>query len=188
MDRMAVARTVLNLYSNLEFICEIIDKEVNSATNIMAKTSNAYLGSMLQLYDSVSNVIYRKSMLVNLKIYLEQALSMLSEENAGILYLRYMDKFSTKQIAIFTDNTVRAIDKKLFEATKLLSINLNRVGLTDEKFKEILNSEKWINVLYNFFCGVKRELPSNCCEIKVTNGIVTHSTINKLTKREYRCM
>jgi len=188
MDKIAIARTVLNLYSNLEYICEKIDNEVNSTTQIMAKTSYAYIGTMLNVYESVSEVIYRKSLLVNLKIYLEQALGLLSSDRAGILYLKYMDKFSTRQIAMFTDSNIRNVERNLILATREFASNLCKVGLTEEKFLEVLKNEKWINHIYQYFSKNNYQPTTSVCEIKISNGIITHGTINKLTKREFRCM
>ncbi len=188
MNRYAVARTVLNIYSNLENICNKIDKEVNQSTRILAEASNAYFGTLLKTFDSISDVIYRKSMLVNLKIYLEQALNKLPCELSAILYLKYMDRFSIKQISVVTENSFKNTERKLMLATKKFSNYLIDVGLTDEKFASVLTSESWIRKIYLYFCGVKKELSPCCCEIKITNGIITNNSINALTKKEFRCL
>jgi len=106
---------------------------------------------------------------------------------ASLLYLRYKDKFSAKQIAAFTGINIRAIEHKISYSTKVFSNNLIHVGLTDEKFLEIMNNENWIKKIYFYFCGLCKEKETTTCEIKISNGIITENCINRLTNKEYRC-
>ena len=187
MNKIAVGKTLLNIYPNLSLICDKIDSEVNSSAMLMAETADAYLGTMLNFYNNVTNVIYRKSMLVNLKIYLEEALASLSEEMAGLLYLKYVDKFSTKQICDFTEQPLRQVERKLMQAINMFSIALTKVGLTGDVFSKVLKNEKWINEIYLFFEGGKKE-EQRSCNIKIVNGLISEQTINKLTNKAFRCI
>ena len=188
MNRVAIAKTLLNIYPNLNLICDKIDAEVNSSAMLMAETAEAYLGTMLNFYNNVSNVIYRKSKLVNIKIYLEKALSSLQEDCAGLLYLKYVDRFSTKQICDFTEQNTKQVERKLMSALNMLAVALTKVGLTNDVFSSVLKSESWINNIYLFFAGTSGEKEKCSCNIKIVNGLISEATINKLTSKAFRCI
>lgn len=188
MNRIAVAKTLLNIYPNLNLICNKIDNEVNSSAMLMAETADAYLGTMLNFYNNVTNVIYRKSMLVNLKIYLEEALAALPEDFAGLLYLKYVDKFSVKQICDFTEQNLKQVERKLMSALNMFSVSLGKAGLTNDVFFDVLKNENWIKQIYLFFSDNKKEYAKCSCNIKIVNGLISEATINKLTNKAFKCI
>ncbi len=188
MDRIAIAKTLLNIYPNLNLICKKIDSEVNSSAMLMAETADAYLGTMLNFYDNVTNVIYRKSMLVNLKIYLEEALAKLPESLAGLLYLKYVDRFSVKQICDFTEQSLKQVERKLLNALHMFSVELTKAGLSSDVFINVIKNESWIKQIYLFFSDNKKEYAKCSCNIKIVNGLISESTINKLTNKAFKCI
>jgi len=153
-------RTLLTSYRALNTFSKTLD---NTLEKLALKGFNGYSSgySTDMLYDKMLEVIDRKKGLVNIKVLVDRAMSMLPVKDYEILKLRYFDGVDAMQSAEVLGLNDRTYFRRLNKALSAFMFNVKREGYDVERIKREYKNESFIVALY------QRLLKKSLCNVAV---------------------
>ncbi len=141
------SKTLLNSYMCFEKIAEEIDNLVLTygLDSCYLRDEQAYLYSAEQMIE----LIDKKKLVINLKVICDEVIANMNPKFARILILKYIDNMKGADIAKRLGLSIRSYFRWVNEAVNAFSKKLNALGFSDQKLKEMCDSEEWIKRLYN---------------------------------------
>ena len=159
MQKNIWAKTVLTSYRFLEKVSDAIDRlvETKALNSFYMGCNNFSQNNVLEVSESLINLIERKKKLINLKVVCDKSLLSCKEEYAQILIERYIDDDKAKEIAKRHNLSMRTYFRRLESAEADFSAFLKENGYNENFLAKTLLSEKWIYEIYSKFSSIPRE-------------------------------
>ena len=142
MKEKNLMKSVLSSYAYVNRVIRIIDKKVlNKGIN----SCNTYgFFETLSVMNEMAELVGRKRKLKTLKELVEECLKSMSETDAKILILKFIERYSNDKIGLLLNKSARTIcrmfDKALLKAYEYFCSQ----GFNYSNLIKYLKSEKWI--------------------------------------------
>ena len=140
------SKALLYSYSNLEQICDAIDKTVLNY-GIGSFNSN----QTMIVADKILSLISRKKRLINIKVLVDNVLNNISTSSAKILTVRYIDKVKTEIASKVLNMSNRNFFRRLNQAVHEFATEIKKQGFDSKVLHEKFKSEFWILEIYNSY-------------------------------------
>jgi DNA-directed RNA polymerase specialized sigma subunit len=154
------SKTLICAYPYLERLSSAIDCKIN--TLCLKSNDIHFMPSIAKdTYDLANTILTltdRKFNLINLKVLVDSVLNSLPKSISKILILKFIDGVTNRDIASLMNLSIRTVCRKINSSLNSFSYELKRENYTQQKIEEMIKDEKWIQVLYNKFCGLDKVL------------------------------
>ena len=148
MENLIWARTILNVYNNIEKYILKIDSLINNVSLMPELRVDDVTKRIIELSD-------RKVALINLKIVVETLIANCKQKYLRFLSLRYIQKLTMEEISEHLKICERTCYRLYSEALDNFILNMKYYGYTSKWLYENLKEEKWI--LHEFYKEYKKQ-------------------------------
>lgn len=142
------SKTILSVYKYLEALSNSIDDLVVKKSINSALYSNGRFDTAYETANKIMRLTDRKINLINLKVLIEDVLSVLPSKYRKILILKYVDGVKGDDIALLMRVSNRTYFRFKNNAIEHFSKVLVSKGYNKQKLEEMFCGENWLNNLY----------------------------------------
>ena len=142
------SKTILSVYKYLEALSNSIDNLVLKKSINSSFYNNGRYSSCYECVNKIMQLTDRKINLINIKVLVDDTLSMMSIPQRQLLALCYMDNVKSEEVAEMMHISLRTFFRKKDEALTNFSKRLLMQGFTKEKLESMFCGEGWLNSLY----------------------------------------
>lgn len=183
-ERMfAWAKTLLSVYRYLHTVSDAIDNLVSKQCLNSAFCSVGN-NSALSCANKVINLNYRKQVLVNAKVLVENAMERLPEGELQLLTLTYFDLHKSTTVSEALGCSLRTFFRRKNVAITKFANALKFLGFSSQKLEASLQGETWLVNLYHKHLSSEstEEEFSSVSDYKLLKFII--NDLNKTTGRK----
>ena len=148
MENLIWAKTLLNIYSNIEKYITKIDATVNNISIIPEFSVDEITKRIINLSD-------RKYGLINLKLIIEKLIANCKPKYMRLLSLKHINHLTVQEIAKHLNISERTTFRLYKDALNNYIENMHILGYTSNWLYQNLKEEKWI--LHEFFKEYSKE-------------------------------
>ena len=157
------AKTLLNINSYLDRICEAIDK------NVMSCSMNSAHSQMGTDYfaDRIIKLVERKKFMINIRVLINNTLKNISLENAKILTIKFVDHIKTDTACKLLDMPYRTYFRKVDKAISQFAFELKKQGYDESMLYQIFKNEFWVLEVFDNYAkkNIKKSEKFNLLQI-----------------------
>lgn len=150
MRNYNLARTILSSYNHLERLAGSIDKMIDASAigSFYVSASTFQKFGVEAVTNRIIELSARKVTLINLKILIEDALSVCKPIHADLISQKYFERKGSKEIVATLNMAERTYFRKLCSAMNEFMANLERLGYNEKAIFDLIKDEKWLMRMY----------------------------------------
>lgn len=141
------AKTLLNINSYLDHICDAIDRNVKSCS---ASSAHSQL-STIYFADKIIRLMERKKFMINIRVIINMTLSSIPKESAKILTIKYIDHIKTDDACKALDMPARTYFRKVDRAVSDFAFELKKIGFDEKKLYDTFKDEYWVLEVFDTY-------------------------------------
>ena len=172
------SKTLLIAYGHLETICGAIDKTVLD----YGLKSSAINCDVEYLAKKMISLIERKKFLINIKVLVDNALNRISDAEAKVLILKYIDNLPSNIASEVLKVSMRTYFRKLNIALENFAKILIFQGYSTAKFFDMFKNEKWILEIFDSYYKKEKK------DEKFESINLLSLALNTLSNKRYSAM
>lgn len=157
------AKTLLNINSYLDRICDAIDKNVEHCTKDSARS---HFGTNY-FADRIIGLIQRKKFFINIRVLINTVLKNIPKESAKILTIKFIDHIKTEDAIKLLEMPYRTYFRKINKAIENFAFELKRQGYDETKLFEIFKNEYWVLEVFDSYAkkNIKKDEKINLLQL-----------------------
>ena len=148
MEISILGKAILNIYRYLEPMADAIDRQIKTKTY---EPEVSFGCNMNSLAKEIIALTERKIGLINIKVFVDKAVSKLNENNRKIIMLRFIDKVQPKEIATLLNISERTFFRRAKAAFDSFCRMIEIENVICNNILSKISSQKWFSNFITFF-------------------------------------